>query len=51
MSKQFDDTKRLMSALVRMKPKPHENMKPGKRSGKKPKSPRKGGVSSRSKTA
>jgi hypothetical protein len=26
----LDDTKRLMGALVRMKPKPHEEMKVGK---------------------
>jgi len=41
---QIEDTKRLMGALVRMKPKPHEEMKVGKskksgerknRSGKK----------------
>jgi hypothetical protein len=30
-SKDFDETKRLMGALVRMKPKPHEEMKVGKR--------------------
>ena len=28
--KELDDTKRLMGALVRMKPKPHEEMKVGK---------------------
>ena len=28
---QLDDTKRLMGALVRMKPKPHEEMKVGKK--------------------
>jgi len=27
----LDDTKRLMGALVRMKPKPHEEMKVGKK--------------------
>ena len=27
---ELDDTKRLMGALVRMKPKPHEEMKVGK---------------------
>ena len=32
-SKQFDETKRLMGALVRMKPKPHEEMKIGKKTG------------------
>ncbi|MGM4896435.1 hypothetical protein [Tardiphaga sp. 839_C3_N1_4] len=29
--KKLDDTKRLMGALVRMKPKPHEDMKVGKK--------------------
>jgi len=29
-------TKRLMGALVRMKPKPHEEMKVGKKAKKKP---------------
>lgn len=28
---EFDETKRLMGALVRMKPKPHEEMKVGKK--------------------
>jgi hypothetical protein len=28
---ELDDTKRLMGALVRMKPKPHEEMKVGKK--------------------
>ena len=42
MTKSHDElgnTKRLMGALVRMKPKPHEDMKLGKASGKKKKSP------------
>lgn len=30
-AKQLADTKRLMGALVRMKPKPHEEMKVGKK--------------------
>jgi hypothetical protein len=33
--KTLDETKRLMGALVRMKPKPHEDMKVGKRAKKK----------------
>jgi hypothetical protein len=36
----LSDTKRLMGALVRMKPKPHEDMKLGKSKRKKKKSPR-----------
>jgi hypothetical protein len=45
----LDDTKRLMGALVRMKPKPHEEMKIGKknatgRAGKPPKSRRRKAV-------
>jgi len=31
----LDETKRLMGALVRMKPKPHEEMKIGKKRTKK----------------
>jgi hypothetical protein len=31
----LDKTKRLMGALVRMKPKPHEDMKAGKKAKKK----------------
>jgi hypothetical protein len=30
----LDETRRLMGALVRMKPKPHEDMKVGKKSAK-----------------
>jgi hypothetical protein len=37
----LDDTKKLMSALVRMKPKPHEEMKVGKKASKKAKAPEK----------
>jgi hypothetical protein len=33
--KSLDETKRLMGTLVRMKPKPHENMKVGKKAKKK----------------
>jgi hypothetical protein len=36
----LDETKRLMAALGRMPPKPHEEMKLGKRSAKSAKSPR-----------
>jgi hypothetical protein len=32
---QIEQTKRLMGALVRMKPKPHEEMKVGKKGKKK----------------
>jgi hypothetical protein len=42
MAKQSDDlggTKRLMGALVRMKPKPHEEMKIGKGARKKSRGP------------
>lgn len=41
MSKSDDlnETKALMGALVRMKPKPHEDMKLGKAKAKKAKSP------------
>jgi hypothetical protein len=35
MTKALDKTKALMAALVRMKPKPHEEMKVGKKSKKK----------------
>mgnify|MGYP000919699753 FL=1 len=31
MTKQLEETKKLMGALVRMKPKPHEDMKIGKK--------------------
>jgi hypothetical protein len=31
----LDETKRLMGALVRMKPKPHEEMKIGKKAKRK----------------
>jgi hypothetical protein len=34
MGKSLDETKRLMGALVRMKPKPHEEMKIGKKAKK-----------------
>jgi len=34
---ELDDTKRLMGALVRMRPKPHEEMKIGKKSSAKKK--------------
>jgi hypothetical protein len=34
MTKELDETKRLMGALVRMKPKPHEDMKVGKKAKK-----------------
>jgi hypothetical protein len=37
---QFENTKRLMGALVRMKPKPHEDMKVGKKAKKATKSKR-----------
>lgn len=40
-SEEIEETKRLMGALVRMKPKPHEDMKLGKSKPKKTKSPRK----------
>ena len=33
----LDNTKKLMGALVRMKPKPHEDMKVGKKAKKKTK--------------
>jgi hypothetical protein len=33
--KELEDTKRLMGALVCMKPKPHEDMKVGKKAKKK----------------
>ena len=33
----LEDTKKLMGALVRMKPKPHEDMKVGKKAKKKSK--------------
>jgi hypothetical protein len=35
--KKLDETKRLMGALVRMKPKPHEEMKIGKKKSSDPK--------------
>jgi len=34
-SQELDKTKALMGALVRMKPKPHEDMKVGKKAKKK----------------
>lgn len=40
----LDETKRLMGALVRMKPKPHEKMKVGKKT-KNPKPQKKPGKS------
>jgi hypothetical protein len=33
-SEKIEETKRLMGALVRMKPKPHEEMKVGKKASK-----------------
>jgi hypothetical protein len=39
---EIEDTKRLMGALVRMKPKPHEEMKVGKSKFSKKKSPASG---------
>jgi len=36
-SNELEDTKRLMGALVRMKPKPHEEMKVGKKKKTVPK--------------
>jgi hypothetical protein len=39
--KQIEDTKRLMGALVRMKPKPHEDMKIGNRPTKRSKATQK----------
>jgi hypothetical protein len=36
---ELEDTKRLMAALGRMAPKPHSEMKVGKRKAKKAKSP------------
>jgi hypothetical protein len=49
--KELDDTKRLMGALVRMKPKQHEEMKVGKAKTKKAKSPAKKSASSKPKNA
>jgi hypothetical protein len=40
---ELDETKRLMGALVRMKPKPHQDMKVGKRAKKKIKPKKKPG--------
>jgi len=40
-SKEIQATKKLMGALVRMKPKPHEEMKVGKKGKAKPKKPTK----------
>ncbi len=37
--KTLDETKRLMGALVRMKPKPHEEMKVGKKAKREPSKP------------
>jgi hypothetical protein len=42
-SGELEDTRRLMGALVRMKPKPHEDMKVGKRAKKKTKPKKKPG--------
>jgi hypothetical protein len=39
MKKSLEETKKLMASLLGMKPKPHEDMKLGKRKGKKKKSP------------
>ncbi len=39
MSKEIEPAKRLMGALVRMKPKPHDDMKRGDPRGRKSKSP------------
>jgi hypothetical protein len=47
----MDKTARLMGALVRMKPKPHEKMKAGKAKTKKAKSPAKKSASSKPKSA
>jgi hypothetical protein len=38
---QIEDTKRLMGALVRMRPKPHEDMKLGPKKSMKKKKPSK----------
>jgi len=38
--KTLEKTKSLMGALVRMKPKPHEEMKVGKKKAKKPVKPK-----------
>jgi hypothetical protein len=35
-SEKLNETKRLMGALLRMKPKPHEDMKVGKKKKKSP---------------
>jgi hypothetical protein len=51
MSQQLDQTKRLMGALVRMKPKPHEEMKVGKKRKRATKASVKKRVSSKPKTA
>ena len=40
-SDELDQAKRLMGALVRIKPKPHDEMKLGKPKGKNQKSPAK----------
>jgi hypothetical protein len=50
-SKNFEATKRLMAALGRMPPKPHEDMKLGKRSGKKAKNPVRKRASAKPKTS
>jgi hypothetical protein len=47
----LDKTKRLMAALGKMLPKPHEEMKLGKRSAKIAKSPREKRASAKPKTA
>lgn len=54
MSKSHDQlagTKRLMGVLGRMPPKPHEEMKIGKRTGKKAKSPVRKRASAKPKTS
>lgn len=47
----LDETKKLMGALVRMKPKPHDEMKIGNSKAKKTKSPAKKRASSTRKNA
>ena len=49
--KSLQETKRLMGALMRMKPKPHEEMKVGNATAKKAKSLVKKRASSKPKTA
>jgi hypothetical protein len=50
-SKEIEATKRLMGALVHMKPKPHAELKIGKVKAKKAKGPAKRSASSKPKTA